>query len=76
MDLNGEDYVRSIQQQLGILGTVSEFACRLRKTKKSGVEMDARRTFRVHTDLRPAVRQKQHGNPPLTRVLLLQANTD
>jgi hypothetical protein len=50
MIINGEDYMRSIQQQLGILGRISEFTCRMRKTKKSGVEMDARKTFRVYTD--------------------------
>jgi hypothetical protein len=32
------------------LGTISAFAYRQRKTKKTCVEMTGRRTFRIHTD--------------------------
>jgi hypothetical protein len=39
------------------LGTIPAFAYRQRKTKKTCDEMAGRRTFRMHTDYYPAVRQ-------------------
>jgi hypothetical protein len=75
MSFNGKGYMRSIQQKLGIVGTISKFACRLRKTRKMGVEMDARRAFRVHTVLMACSPAKITWKSPLTRVLLLQVDT-
>jgi len=39
--------MRSMQWQLGILGTFSAFAFRHRETKKTCVEVAGRRTFRI-----------------------------
>jgi hypothetical protein len=41
------------------LGTISAFALRQRKTKKTYVEMAGRRTFWMYTDYYPAIRQKK-----------------
>jgi hypothetical protein len=48
VNLSGEGCMRSVQWQIGILVTISAFAWR-QKTKKPGVEMAVRRTFRKHT---------------------------
>jgi hypothetical protein len=48
---------------LGSLATISAFAWRRRKTKKTGVEMTGRRTFRMLTDFQPAVRKTKHKIP-------------
>jgi len=42
--------MKSMQQQLGILRTISICTWRQRKTKKICVELAGRRTFRVRTD--------------------------
>ena len=39
INVNREGCMRSMQQQLGTLGTKSEFACRQKKTKKTCSEM-------------------------------------
>jgi hypothetical protein len=51
--------MRSMQWEIGFLGTISAFARRQRKTKKPGVEM----TVRIHTDFQSAVRQTNDGIP-------------
>jgi hypothetical protein len=48
--------MRSMQQQLGVLGTISAFAFRHRETKKNLCRGGCSQEFPV-TDFQPAVRQ-------------------
>jgi hypothetical protein len=48
--------MRSMQYQLGVLGTISAFAYRHRETKKN-LCLGGRSQDRPDTDLEPAVRQ-------------------
>ena len=47
--------MRSMYWQIGILGTISVFACRHRETMKTCVQVAGRRTFRILTSIQQSV---------------------
>ena len=54
--------MRSMQWQLGILGTISAFAYRHRETEKNCVEMAGRRTFRILTSSQQSGVESKNNN--------------